>query len=268
MIAPRAPTFDAMSEPLPPLSLTLVVITRDAGAQLRDCLASAAFAAEMIVVDSGSSDDTVEIARRMGARVLNHEWLGFGPQKNFAVAQAAHDWVLCLDADESVSDELSRSIRATMTRPVHVAYAMARRNRFLGRWLAHGEGYPDWSLRLFDRRHARWSDDAVHERVLTDCSVGRLDGDLLHASGESLDVYLAKQNRYTSLQAEAMHARGERFSFVRLFFSPIARFARFYLLRAGFLDGTPGLVHIAIGCFNSFCKYAKLRALEQAERAR
>src|ERR1700739_3921851 len=205
-----------MSEPLPPLPLTLVVITRDAGAQLQDCLASAAFAAETIVVDSGSRDDTVEIAGRMGARVLMHEWLGFGPQKNFAVAQAAHDWVLCLDADERVSSELEGSLRAAMAAPRHAPYAMARRHRFLGRWLAHGEGYPDWSLRLFDRRHARWSDDVVHEHVLADGSVGRLDGDLLHASGESLDAYLAKQNRYTTLQAEAMHARGERFSLGRL----------------------------------------------------
>jgi glycosyltransferase involved in cell wall biosynthesis len=258
-----------MSDPLPPLPLTLVVITRDAGAQLQDCLASAAFAAEAIVVDSGSRDDTVEIARRMSARVLTHEWLGFGPQKNFAVKQAAHDWVLCLDADERVSSELERSLRAAMAAGLqHAAYAMARRNRFLGRWLAHGEGYPDWSVRLFDRRRARWSDDVVHEHVLADGSVGHLDGDLLHASGESLDAYLAKQNHYTTLQAEAMHARGERFSFVRLVVSPLARFARFYLLRGGFLDGTAGLVHIAIGCFNSFCKHAKLRALEQAERPR
>src|SRR5262250_2967858 len=124
MIAPRAPTFDAMSEPLPPLPLTLVVITRDAGAQLEDCLASAAFAAETIVVDSGSRDDTVEIARRMGARVIAREWTGFGPQKNFAVGEAAHDWVLCLDADESVSSELAHSLRAAMARPEHVAYLM------------------------------------------------------------------------------------------------------------------------------------------------
>jgi glycosyltransferase involved in cell wall biosynthesis len=246
--------------------LTLVVITRDAGTQLEACLASAAFAAEAIVVDSGSRDDTVEIARRLGARVVSHEWVGFGPQKNFAVKQAAHDWVLCLDADERVSQELERSLRAAMTEPRHSAYAMARRNRFLGRWLAHGEGYPDWSVRVFDRRRARWSEDAVHEHVLADGSVGRLDGDLLHASGESLDAYLAKQNRYTTLQAEAMHARGERFSLVRLLLSPPIRFLRFYVLRGGFLDGTAGLVHIAIGCFNSFCKYAKLRALEQAER--
>jgi glycosyltransferase involved in cell wall biosynthesis len=259
---------DAMSEPLPPLPLTLVVITRDAGAQLHDCLASAAFAAEAIVVDSGSRDDTVEIARRMGARVISHEWLGFGRQKNFAVAQAAHDWVLCLDADEQVSSALHQSLRDVIARPQHVAYAMPRRNRFLGRWLAHGEGYPDWSVRLFDRRRARWSDDAVHEHVLADGSVGRVEGDLLHASGESLDAYLAKQNRYTTLQAEAMYARGERFSVIRLVLSPSLRFARFYLLRAGFLDGLAGFVHIAIGCFNSFCKYAKLRALEQMQRTR
>jgi len=265
---PRHPASDAMSDLPPPLALSLVVITRDAGAQLADCLASAAFAAEAVIVDSGSGDDTVEIARRSGARVVAQPWLGFGPQKNFAVTQARHDWVLCLDADERVSPQLSRSIKKAMQNPQHMAYAMPRRNRFLGRWLAHGEGYPDWNLRLFDRRHARWSEDEVHERVLCDAGFGRLDGDLLHASAESLDAYLTKQNRYTTLQAEAMHARGERFSLLRLAVSPLARFVRFYFLRAGFLDGTAGLVHIAIGCFNSFCKYAKLRALEEAERGR
>ena len=171
-----------MSDPLSPLALSLVVITRDAGAQLADCLASAAFAAEAIVVDSGSRDDTVDIARRSGARVVAQPWLGFGLQKNFAVAQATHDWVLCLDADERVSSELAGSIGGAMQAPEYNAYAIARRNRFLGRWLAHGEGYPDWNLRLFDRRHARWSVDDVHEHVIADGAVGRLAGDLLHAS--------------------------------------------------------------------------------------
>ncbi|HXX86094.1 MAG TPA: glycosyltransferase family 2 protein [Casimicrobiaceae bacterium] len=257
-----------MSDPLPPLALTAVVITRDAGAELAACLASTAFAAESIVVDSGSRDDTVEIARRCGARVIEQSWLGFGPQKNFAVAQAAHDWILCLDADELVSPELAAAISEVLAAPRHTAYAMPRRNRFLGRWLRHGEGYPDWNVRLFHRGHARWSDDAVHEHVLAEGPVGRLAGDLLHASAESLDAYLAKQNRYTTLQAEALYARGERFSALRLVFSPLLRFFRFYVLRAGFLDGTAGLAHITIGCFNSFCKYAKLRALEQAERGR
>jgi glycosyltransferase involved in cell wall biosynthesis len=255
-----------MSDPLPPLALTLVVITRDAGESLAECLRSARFASQTIVVDSGSGDDTAEIARSCGARVIEQEWMGFGPQKNFAVAQSANDWVLCLDADERISPELAQSIRSALQRAQFKAYEMPRRNRFLGKWLAHGEGYPDWNLRLFDRRHARWSEDAVHEHVLAEGKVGRLSGDLLHNSGESLEAYLAKQNRYTTLQAEALFAKGERFSAARLLVSPIVRFVRFYILRGGFLDGVAGLVHISIGCFNSFSKYAKLLALQQADR--
>jgi len=252
-----------MSRKLP---LSLCVITRDAAGELEDCLASAPFAGEIVVVDSGSSDDTVEIARRCGARVLVQPWQGFGPQKNFAVANAAHDWVLCLDADERVSPELGAAISAALgSPPAAVAFAMARRNRFLGRWLCHGEGYPDWIVRLFDRRHARWTDEPVHENVKTSGSIARLTGDLLHASAESLDAYIAKQNRYTTIQAEAMHTRGERATVARLVASPIARFVRFYVLKLGFLDGVAGLVHIAIGCFASFMKYAKLRALSAVE---
>ncbi len=251
-----------MSGPLP---ISLCLITRDAAPQLADCLASVPFAGEIVVVDSGSSDDTVEIARARGARVVEHAWSGFGAQKNFAVGQARHDWVLCLDADERLSPELAAAIRAVLAAgddpAAPAAYTMARRNRFLGRWLAHGEGYPDWNLRLFDRRRARWTDDPVHEHVVADGPVARLAGDLLHASAESLDAYLAKQNRYTTLQAEALHARGERAGAAVLVLSPLARFFRFYVVKLGFLDGVPGLVHIAIGCFNGFIKYAKLRAL-------
>jgi glycosyltransferase involved in cell wall biosynthesis len=247
-----------------PLPVSLCVITRDAAAQLADCLASASFTGEIVVVDSGSRDDTVEIARRSGARVIEHAWEGFGAQKNFAVANAAHDWVLCLDADERVTPELRASIERIFGMPAErrpAACAMARRNRFLGVWLRHGEGYPDWNTRLFDRRRARWSDDPVHEHVIADGAVLRIDGDLLHESAESLDAYLAKQNRYTSLQAEAMHARGERAGVGRLVFSPLIRFVRFYVVKLGFLDGAAGFAHITIGCFNSFAKYAKLRAL-------
>jgi glycosyltransferase involved in cell wall biosynthesis len=245
------------------LPLSLVVITRDAAKDLADCLASAPFASEIVVVDAGSRDDTVDVARRLGARVLEERWRGFGPQKRFAVDAAAHDWVLCRDADERVTPGLERAIRAAFAAgdPAAPAFAFARRNRFLGRWLAHGEGYPDWNVRLFDRRRARWSDDPVHEHVLADGPVARLDGDLLHASAESIDDYVAKQNRYTSLQAEAMHARGERAGLARLALSPVARFLRFYVVRLGFLDGAAGFAHIAIGAFASFLKYAKLRAL-------
>ena len=264
-----------MSEPLP---LSLVVIARDAAHELADCLASVAFAAEAIVVESGSSDDTAAVATRSGARVIAHTWEGFGPQKNFAVAQARHDWVLCLDADERVTPELEAAIRALFVgtgpaaaahaEPAASAYAIARRNRFLGRWLAHGEGYPDWNIRLFDRRRARWSDDVVHEKVVADGPAAKLRGDLLHASAESIDAYIAKQNRYTSAQATAMHARGERASAAQMMLSPAARFIRFYVFRLGFLDGVAGFAHIAIGAFASFLKYAKLRALQEGGRPR
>ena len=245
------------------MPLSVVLITHNAAAQLADCLASVAFADEVVVVDSGSSDGTGTLAASYGARVLQKEWLGFGRQKQFAVEQAAHDWVLCLDADERVSAELAASVVRALQSPATPVYRMARCNRFLGRWLRHGEGYPDWSPRLFDRRHARWSDDGVHEKVLYAVSPGTLEGDLLHESGEDIGRYLEKQNRYTALAAQELHRRGQRAGLAELAFSPLLRFFKFYLLRLGFLDGLPGLVHISIGCMNSFMKYAKLIELQR-----
>jgi glycosyltransferase involved in cell wall biosynthesis len=246
------------------MRLSVALITRNAAAQLEPCLASVAFAEEIIVVDSGSTDGTLDLAARHGARVVHREWLGFGAQKQFAVAAASHDWVLCVDADERVSPELRERIVAELKAPRAFVYAMPRRNRFLGRWLKHGEGYPDWSVRLFHRAHANWGNEPVHEKVVSRSPVLKLSGDLLHDSAETLEKYLDKQNRYTSLQAESMHAAGRRANVVQLVISPILRFIKYYLLRLGFLDGVPGLVHIAIGCMNSFNKYAKLKALERA----
>jgi glycosyltransferase involved in cell wall biosynthesis len=251
------------------LPLSVVLITRNAAAQLPDCLASVAFADEVVVVDSGSTDGTPEVAARYGARVVQKEWLGFGRQKQFAVEQAAHDWVLCLDADERVSPELAASVVRALHAPATPVFRMARCNRFLGRWLRHGEGYPDWSLRLFDRRHARWSDDNVHEKVLyavpPGTPLGTLAGDLMHESGEDLGRYLEKQNRYTALAAKELHRRGQRAGLAEITLSPMLRFFKFYVLRLGFLDGMPGLVHISIGCINSFMKYAKLMELQRAQ---
>jgi glycosyltransferase involved in cell wall biosynthesis len=219
-----------------------------------------------VVVDSASSDATLEIAGRRGARVVQKEWLGFGRQKQFAVEQAAHDWVLCLDADERVSPALAASIRAALTRPVAPVYRMARRNRFLGRWLAHGEGYPDWSPRLFNRLNARWSDDLVHEKVLYAVTPGTLQGDLLHDSFDDITAYLERQNRYTTLAARQAFELGRSASLLQLMFSPVVRFFKFYVFRLGFLDGAAGLIHISIGCMNSYIKYAKLMELRRAER--
>jgi glycosyltransferase involved in cell wall biosynthesis len=240
------------------MPISAVLITKNAARQLDDCLASVRFCDEIIVVDSGSNDGTMEIAERHGARAIQSEWRGFGPQKQFAVEQASHDWVLCIDADERVSESLRSSINAALSVPTLTAYRFARCNRFMGRYLKHGEGYPDWSLRLFDRRHARWSADAVHEKVLATGEIGTLQGDLLHESAESLEAYLAKQNRYSTLAAQEALASGKQATVLHLLSSPLLRFIKFYFFRLGLLDGLPGFVHILAGCSASFAKYAKM----------
>ena len=244
-----------------------VIITLNAATQLAPCLQSVAFADEILVVDCGSDDDTLMLAEKYRARVVHQDWLGYGAQKQFAITQARHDWVLCLDADERVSEPLHAAIEMALTSPAAQGFEIARRNRFLGRWLKHGEGYPDWSLRLFHRGHGHWSNDSVHEKVALDSAVARLRGDLMHESGEDLAAYLDKQNRYTTLQAEALFNQGKRARIVQLILSPWLRFIKFYVLRLGFLDGVAGFTHIAIGCHNSLMKYAKLMALEKGKRS-
>ena len=238
--------------------LSAVIITHNAARQLADCLNSLSFVSEIIILDSGSDDETKNIADAYQARFVHQDWLGYGPQKQKAVELANYDWVLCLGADERVNEELAASIQTELNNPHHQAYQFPRCNRFMGRWLKHGEGYPDISLRLFDRNVASWSDDEVHEVVRTEVSVGTLSGDLLHDSASSLDDYLARQNLYTSLQAESMYQAGKQAGAGRLLFNPLFRFFKFYFFRLGFLDGIPGLIHILIGCQNTFIKYAKL----------
>ncbi len=247
-----------MSEKLP---LSLVLITCNAAARLRDVLASVPFADEIILVDSGSTDDTAAIATTFGAQVVHHGWMGFGPQKSHAVSLARHDWVLCLDADEALSPQLANSIRGVFGKgvPDYPVYRFARCNVFMGRPLKHGEGYPDYNTRLFRKDSARWSDDIVHEHVLSDMPPRTLEGDLLHYSADDLKIYLDKQNRYTSLAAEKALARGETAPVARMLLSPLTRFVKFWLVRGGWRDGLPGFVHIVIGCQNSFMKYVKLR---------
>jgi len=248
---------------MPETRLSVVVITHNASATLSRCLKSADFADETLVVDCGSDDDTAEIARAHGARLLLEQWRGFGAQKQFASEQASYDWVLCLDSDEVVSDSLRHSIELALSgldtsQTDPAAFSFARRNHFLGRALLHGEGYPDLSLRLFDRRRAHWSDDTVHEKVVVNGEQVTLAGDLLHYSGDDLTTYLSKQNRYSTLAAQSGVASGQRASMSRALGSALLRFVKYYLLRRGFLDGWPGLVHILIGCSNSFFKYVKM----------
>jgi glycosyltransferase involved in cell wall biosynthesis len=244
------------------IQATATIITYNEAQHIVACIRSVDWFAEVLVVDSGSSDETVALARAAGARVVENSWPGFGLQKQFAIDHASHAWVFSLDADERVSEALKHSIQALLAaEPARSAYMINRCNHFMGRSLRHGEGYPDWCLRLFNRTQASWSADVVHEKVLFEGPVSKLQGDLDHYSQESLAMYLDKQNRYTTLQAEGLFARGKDASLIKLTLSPLVRFIKFYLLRLGFLDGVPGLVHIAVGCFNSFVKYAKLREL-------
>ena len=239
--------------------LSVTIITLNEERRIGKCIKSVSFADEIIVVDSGSQDRTVEIAEQAGARVIHQDWLGYGRQKQFAVEQAINDWVLCLDADEWLSPELLQSIQSVLEHPEFRAYQFPRRNRFMGRWLRHGEGYPDWSLRLFDRNHAHWSEDEVHEKVIPDGDVGKISGDLMHESEETLKQYLEKQDCYTTLQARRLRGDGQRGLVIKMLLGPVFRFIKFYFIRLGILDGFPGLVHILIGCRNTFIKYAKTR---------
>lgn len=255
--------MDPAPEKLP---LTVAVIALNAEPQIAGLLASVGFADEVLVVDSGSTDGTARLALEHGARVIHKDWLGFGRQKQYAVTSARNDWVLCLDVDERVTPELARSIRGALAAGRFKAWRMSRRNRFMGAWLSHGEGYPDWTLRLFHRGHASWSNDEVHEAVLTTTEVGRLEGDLLHDSAEDVASYMVKQNRYTTLHAQALFRQGVRAGYARLFLNPLARFLKFYVFKLGFLDGGPGFAHVVIGCNNTFHKYLKLIELQRAAK--
>jgi len=230
-------------QPPPPLSATVIAFNE--ADRIGDCLASLAFCDEIVVVDSGSTDGTAELAARMGARVLLRPFDGFRSQKQFAVEQAAHDWVLCLDADERVSPELRDAIEAERRAGFARAagYRFARLSEYYGRFLRHGTAYPDRVLRLFDRRRGGWHGGReIHEAVSVRGAVATLHGDLLHYPYRSFDQLLAKKQRYARMMAEHDFARGRRASLARLVLAPAWRFFRGYVLRGGFLDGWPGLV--------------------------
>lgn len=252
------PSSPASRPRRPPISA--VVITLDEERNIERCLRSVApFAAETLVVDSGSRDATTEIAARLGARVLHHPWSGYGPQKRFAVAQAAHPWVFSIDADEEVSPALAAEIASLdFTRD---GYEVPRAVHYLGRWIRHGIWYPGYVTRLFRRDRGGFSDDAIHESVRVNGHTGRLRADLLHYSYRDVDHHLAKMNEFTTLSAQKMFAERRRAGAARLALQPPLEFLRAYAARGGILDGYPGLVIALFHAYYVFLKYAKLREL-------
>ena len=245
--------------------LSVIIITFNEAANIEACLKSVAFADEIVVVDSGSTDGTPDIASRMGALVrVTPDWPGFGPQKNRALAMARHPWVLSLDADERVSPALAEEIRQTISAGAHVAYEIARLTQFCGRWIRHCGWTPDRVLRLFQRGAAEFSDDLVHERVVLRQGVaGRLKCVLLHYSYPTPSHYWRKLEKYSAAWAQQRFACGEETSMLRAGLAGVVAFLRSYLFRLGFLDGAMGFAVSAMQAQAAFGKYFTLYCLNQ-----
>jgi len=252
---------DAIGRP----RVSACIITRDEEDRLPDCLASLRWCDEIVVVDSHSEDRTREIAKSAGARVVERDWPGHVAQKEFAVRVASHDWVFCIDADERVSPELAAEIEARRAAGFGGAagYSVPRLSSYLGRWIRHGSWYPDRKLRLFDRRRGGWSGRDPHDRVEVDGPVEALSCDLLHHPYRSFDDHLRTISRYADIMAAELHRDGRRARIVDIVLRPPLRFASFYVLRGGFLDGWRGLLLAYLAAHYVRLRYVKLWLLER-----
>lgn len=253
-------------------TISVAIITKNEEANLRRTLQSVRWASETVIVDSGSTDRTPEIAREFGAKFMVEPWRGFGAQKNFAIALCTGEWVLALDADEEVSPDLAQEIQTLLAgTPDRDAYFLPRRNFFLGRWIRHGGYWPDPKLRLFRRGAAQFEERAVHETMQFSGPTGRLRGHLLHHAYPTLDSYIEHMNRYSTLGAGQALANGKSsrglLPFLwNVYVNPAATFQYNYILRGGFLDGREGLLlHLYHSVYVSW-KYAK--AWEQGRLSR
>jgi glycosyltransferase involved in cell wall biosynthesis len=243
--------------------LSVVIITRDEEEAIGAALDSVAFADEIVLLDSGSRDRTVEIARSRGAKVIETtDWPGFGAQKNRALDHATRDWVFSLDADERVTPELRAEIEAIVKGgATRDAYDVPRLSSYCGRYMRHGGWWPDHVTRLFRRGKARFSDDLVHERLVVDGSTGRLKGQLLHEAFGDFEEVLRKVDQYSTANARMMHARGKRGSLASAILHGGWAFFRTYVLHAGFLDGRHGFMLAVSNAEGTYYRYLKLMRL-------
>jgi glycosyltransferase involved in cell wall biosynthesis len=240
--------------------ISVAVVALNEEDRLRACLESVVWADELVVVDAGSSDKTVTIAREFTDRVLFRAWDGYGTQKNFALGQCQGDWILSLDADERVSEALREEIGAVLEGgSAQAGFYLPRRNLFQGRWVRHGGLYPDWQLRLFRRGRGAFVERAVHESVRVDGPTGRLRAPLIHESYRSVADAVARLNRYSDLAAADLVAAGRGGSLLDLLGRPVWRFVSMYVLRAGVLDGRRGLVLAWLHAHYVFLRAAKVR---------
>ena len=249
---------------MPKISVT--VITQNEAADIGDALQSVGWADEIIVVDSHSTDETVAIARRYTDRVVVRDWPGYVDQKNYAATVASHDWILSLDADERVTPALAGEIAALSPSDAHRGYRMPRVTFHLGRWIRTTDWYPDYQLRLYDRRAAQWTGRYVHESLTVRGSVGQLRNELQHFAYRDISDHLETIDRYTTYAARQMSENGQAVGWLRLAGHPPLAFLRNYLLRGGIRDGAPGFIISAMNAYYVFLKFAKLRELQRQKR--
>lgn len=242
--------------------LSVIIITLNEAENIRACLESVCWADEIIVVDAGSSDDTVEICRELGAIVvINRDWQGFGFQKNLALKQASGDWILSLDADERISPALQQLINKTLAAPTADAYLFPRLAYFLGKAMHHGGWWPDYVLRLFRREAGEFSPVLVHETVLIQGKVEKLQEPIIHYSYVSLEQLLEKINKYSSAGASQAFSKQKHGSLAKALGRGGWAFFRAYCLRAGFLDGSAGLIAAISKGEETYYRYLKLSLL-------
>jgi glycosyltransferase involved in cell wall biosynthesis len=247
---------------VPKLSVT--VITKNEATKLGDALESVTWADELIVVDAESSDETVPIARQFTDRVIVRRWPGYVEQKNFAASVASHEWILSLDADERVTPALGTEIQDVLAgNPAHVAYRIPRVTWHLGRWIRTTDWYPDYQLRLYDRRAALWAGRYVHEYVAVNGSTGQLTSELQHIPYRDVADHLDTIDTYTTYAARQMYESGRRAGFLQQIIHPPLAFLRNYLLRGGIRDGVPGFIISSMNAYYVFLKFAKLWELTE-----
>jgi len=247
-------------------TLAVTVITCNEESNIRGALESVAWADEIIIVDSGSKDGTLRVCREFTEKIYHRDWTGFVDQKNFAVDQASHDWIFSLDADERASVKLQEQIRhLRQSGFLAEGYRMPRVAQFMGRWIRHGDWYPDYQLRLFDRRKGRWQGGRVHESIRIKGTPDYLDGEILHFTYPDLSAYLRRLDLYSSLAAADYQSKGRRATPLALLANPVAAFVRGYLLKRGFLDGAPGLMVAVMAAVSVYFKYAKLFEIQRRQ---
>lgn len=244
-----------------------VVIAYNAERSIVRCLQSLSFCDEIVVVDSGSGDRTRELASQLTRKVSFHPWQGYAQQKNYANGLTECDWVLSLDADEELTDQLRTEIIEVLSRPVvaEAAFSMPRKAFHLGRWILHGTWYPNRQVRLFNKSSGHWVGPEVHERWICEGQTGQLSGHILHYSYTGIGDQLERARLYSALTARRLHREGHQFSFAALFLAPIQRFTWGYFVKRGFLDGYPGLVISCCEAYTVLLSWYRLRRLEHED---